>query len=449
MAKPEGAASVERHFSGGQHDEQPRRESSTGSVSEQHEQLFRKHHELLAKENSARASVVGTDGVVAPTPGDSFTNKFAKIQQEMHLTFGTHEMLVKKSESELTHAFAGFFCTYTIGFDGIVKLRDYNLRRMVQFGGISCMFCKGTVFLMDRFVLFMCLQQCAVVVLIAVLGFHWGVSEEDVETYDRLASQTTSLVPMVIGLYISNSLARWWALRETSIGHVFSCLIDVTMLMAAQRPEPEWKSLHIQLAKFGLVSIQLIIRAARRREDIDDLVTDELLTQDEVDYLLQLESFQRPVAVWAWILRMCQFAWTGLPPPEFNPIQLLCVEAKSSIDNIYTYLRTQLPFAYVHLVACLAHIQNLAAALHGGLKISLEFHNTETWIREIGMATVVCLIYQGLLGLSYIIEDPFGDDMLDFPVKSFTAYVMASIRAVQEAQWNSHALDKLKARIAT
>merc|ERR1740121_2281069 len=103
--------------------------------------------------------------------------------------------------------------------------------------------------------------------------------------------------------------------------------------MAAQRPEPEWKPVHMQLAKFGLVSIQLIIKAARSHDDINDLFTEVLLTQDEVDYLLKLDPFQRPMAVWAWILRVCQFAWIGLPPPEFNPIQLLCTEAKSSIDN--------------------------------------------------------------------------------------------------------------------
>jgi len=126
---------------------------------------------------------------------------------------------------------------------------------------------------------------------------------------------------------------------------------------------------------------------------------------------------------------------------------MLCVKAKNSIDNIYVYLRTQLPFAYVHLVACLAHVQNVSTAIHAGLKISMDASNPETWIQEICMAAMVSLIYQGVLALSYILEDPFGDDMLDFPVKSYTAYVMASVRAVQEAQWNFVALDKLKARL--
>jgi predicted membrane chloride channel (bestrophin family) len=248
-------------------------------------------------------------------------------------------------------------------------------------------------------------------------------------------------------LFLSNSLARWWTLREKSIGSIFSCLTDVAMLMVAHRPEPEWKPLHTQLTKFGLASIQLILKAARDNNDLTDLLAEELLMQDEVEYLEQLTAFHRPVAVWSWILRLCQFAWIDLPPPIFNPIQVLCTQAKSSIDNIYTYQRTQMPFAYTHLVACLTHAQNVFVAIQAGLRISLDIASTEAWVREIAMAVIACLIYQGLLALTYIIEDPFGDDLLDFPVKSYTAYVMASVNAVQKAQWHSPALQKLKAQL--
>jgi len=203
----------------------------------------------------------------------------------------------------------------------------------------------------------------------------------------------------------------------------------------------------MQLSKFGLASIQLILKAARNHNDFSDLLSNELLTKDEVEYLEQLGASQRPVAVWSWILRVCQFGFVGLPPPNFTPIQMLCTEAKSSIDNIYTHLRTQLPFAYTHLVACLCHAQNVFAAIHAGLKIGLDVGSMEVWLRETCMAVIVCAIYQGLLALTYVIEDPFGDELMDFPVKSYAAYVMASVRAVQEAQWHSPALQNLKAKI--
>ncbi|CAK0815799.1 unnamed protein product [Prorocentrum cordatum] len=205
-----------------------------------------------------------------------------------------------------------------------------------------------------------------------------------------LAKQTGSLVPLILGMYISASLARWWNLREKSIGSIFSCLTDVSMLMVAQRPEPEWRPLHMQLSKFGLASIQLILKAARNHNDFSDLLSNELLTKDEVEYLEQLGASQRPVAVWSWILRVCQFGFVGLPPPNFTPIQMLCTEAKSSIDNIYTHLRTQLPFAYTHLVACLCHAQNVFAAIHAGLKIGLDVGSMEVWLRETCMAVIVC-----------------------------------------------------------
>lgn len=407
-------------------------------------------NERLAQEEESRDAVLDANDCEGE---DSVTVRLKRLRSNIGSL--EHEVLFnlgiksfdfdKAAENDVIR---GFFCTYVRGFEGRTKLKDYNLQRVVVLGGIASMFCHGTVFLMDRTVRVMCVQQFLIVVAFAMLG-HYVVTfdEEDIQSFERLVKQTSRLVPLILGLFISNSLARWWALREKSIGSIFDALIDLSMLMVAQRPEPKWKPLHVQLTKFGLASIQLILKAARDNNDMTDLLTDGLLTQDEAEYLEELQSFHRPVAVWSWILRLCQFAWIGLPPPTFNPIQVCCTQAKSSIDNIYTYQRTQMPFAYTHLVACLAHAQNVFAAIHAGLSISLDMGSAEAWVREIAMALIVCLIYQGLLALSYVIEDPFGDDLLDFPIKSYTAYVMATVQAVQEAQWHSPALHKLKARL--
>eukprot|EP00746_Dinoflagellata_sp_MGD_P133433 gnl/MRDRNA2_/MRDRNA2_67121_c0_seq1.p1 gnl/MRDRNA2_/MRDRNA2_67121_c0~~gnl/MRDRNA2_/MRDRNA2_67121_c0_seq1.p1 ORF type:complete len:173 (+),score=21.67 gnl/MRDRNA2_/MRDRNA2_67121_c0_seq1:26-520(+) len=42
---------------------------------------------------------------------------------------------------------------------------------------------------------------------------------------------------------------------------------------------------------------------------------------------------------------------------------------------------------------------------------------------EIFMLFGYTVLLQGLLALSYVIQDPFGEDMLDFPIAAFTEYV--------------------------
>lgn len=47
---------------------------------------------------------------------------------------------------------------------------------------------------------------------------------------------------------------------------------------------------------------------------------------------------------------------------------------------------------------------------------------------------LTCVIYQGLLAISYVVHDPFGDDLLDFPVMAYAEYVANAVESFHEAQ---------------
>merc|ERR1719408_834064 len=47
---------------------------------------------------------------------------------------------------------------------------------------------------------------------------------------------------------------------------------------------------------------------------------------------------------------------------------------------------------------------------------------------------IIPLVYDGLLSISYMIHDPFGSDILDFPVTAYLASVVDNCSAVQYAQ---------------
>lgn len=53
---------------------------------------------------------------------------------------------------------------------------------------------------------------------------------------------------------------------------------------------------------------------------------------------------------------------------------------------------------------------------------------------EVIVCLLVCFIYQGLLAISYVVHDPFGEDLLDFPILAYTQYAADCCDAVIRAQ---------------
>merc|ERR1719181_1846662 len=54
-------------------------------------------------------------------------------------------------------------------------------------------------------------------------------------------------------------------------------------------------------------------------------------------------------------------------------------------------------------------------------------------VNECLFVIVVPLVYDGLLAISYMIHDPFGEDMLDFPIAAYLATVIDNCYACQHA----------------
>merc|ERR1712070_1355857 len=54
----------------------------------------------------------------------------------------------------------------------------------------------------------------------------------------------------------------------------------------------------------------------------------------------------------------------------------------------------------------------------------------------------VPLLYQGLLSVSYVIHDPFGEDLLDFPVMAYQEYANEACVAITHFTYMCPALSK-------
>eukprot|EP00746_Dinoflagellata_sp_MGD_P041445 gnl/MRDRNA2_/MRDRNA2_200254_c0_seq1.p1 gnl/MRDRNA2_/MRDRNA2_200254_c0~~gnl/MRDRNA2_/MRDRNA2_200254_c0_seq1.p1 ORF type:complete len:320 (+),score=70.48 gnl/MRDRNA2_/MRDRNA2_200254_c0_seq1:3-962(+) len=86
-----------------------------------------------------------------------------------------------------------------------------------------------------------------------------------------------------------------------------------------------------------------------------------------------------------------------------------------------------MPFPFVHLVTFLVGMQNLLAATSAGLEVAKRCHegNFTGMGTEIVRLLVLCTMTQGLLVISYVVADPFGHDILDFPVVAYTEEISA------------------------
>jgi len=340
-----------------------------------------------------------------------------------------------------------FKCSVTevvVGEGGFHKIWRYDMRLLVRYSACATMFAKGTVFTMDgntvRATLFMLLLLALVTA--ATVAIHAGDFEElrelDTSPLQALTDQVSAFVPFVLALFVSLALSRWWALRVVALGRVFDSLANTCMMVSCELRTSRWKQLRLSIVKYGMASVELLVQAAREHNDLDELVNLDLITESEAEFLREYELlWQRPMVMWAWMMHMVIDAMdhNKTPVPSRTAVIQQCLKARDGMANINMYLDTQLPFAYVHLITLLVNVQNLLMSLKSGLTfaVAMATGNSFVMIQQVLTTVIIVVIYQALLTISYMIMDPFGDDVLDFPIGAYKVYVASSVDAMMGA----------------
>jgi len=348
--------------------------------------------------------------------------------------------LIEKIEIE-----DGWVTTKVKGAEDNCKILRYDMKKLVKWSAILTSLSSGTVFTMDttalmNVVLMFGIASFACIVTVLAHIDNWEALQKlDTDPLETLAAQITAFVPFVLALYVSLTLSRWWALRTAALGKVFDAFANISMIISCELYDKKWLELRTQVAKYGFASVQLLMQAARMKENLKTLTDGDMLTPIEVNAISQLtDLWQRPMILWAWIMRVCVSAMdhNKSPAPRTSAVMAECVQAREGMATINTYLDTQLPFAYVHLITLLVNVQNIVVSVKGGIifATSCPGRNYFVMVQQIVTVSLVCFIYQALLQISYMILDPFGDDVLDFPIKAYGAYLAATVDAMMEAQ---------------
>jgi len=333
-----------------------------------------------------------------------------------------------------------------VGEGGFHKVFRYDMRLLVRYSACATLFTKGTVFTMDNNavratgIMLLLMGFTAVASLLVCIGNLKMLQSVDIAAVKALARQANAILPFVLALFISISLSRWWALRVTALGKVFDSLANTCMIVASELHDPRWWEVRTSVMKYGMASVELLVQAARESDEVETLSEQDmdLLTETEVEFMQDLDLlWQRPMVIWAWIMHVCCDAMDHgrVPTQSRQALIRQCLNARDGMAAINMFLDTQLPFAYVHLIVLLVNIQNIIMAVKAGLTFAIAASegNTFVMVQQVMSTAIVVFLYQAILSIAYMVTDPFGDDVLDFPIRAYKAYVASIVDAMMGA----------------
>lgn len=321
------------------------------------------------------------------------------------------------------------------------KILRYDLEKMVKFGAFVASSNTGTVFTMDNF----CWQNLATVLIIVLCSFfvvkmtHEGAAVTiDEQPMEELLQQFAFIVPPTLSFYATLILTRWWSLRLGTLQKVFDSIMNISLVMAVELRAPKWAGLRLQVLKYAFCSIELFMQAAQRAPDLQAVVEMDYLTPVEAHYIDSNKNlWQRPMVMWSWILNILMNAMDHEKTPggRVNLAIGQCCGARNGMTHLWAHLDTQLPFAYTHLVMLLVNLQSFLIAIKSGIICAKCWPVGKyfTMGSAVGKAVIVAFVYQALIQICYVIVDPFGDDVLDFPIVAYQVYVAGQVHAINHS----------------
>ena len=113
------------------------------------------------------------------------------------------------------------------------------------------------------------------------------------------------------------------------------------------------------------------------------------------------------------------------------------MEARSAIGTANTFIETQQPFPYVHLLSLITDVALVVNALSVGVHTGRQLGNDIGWVSMlllvvIGLMRVAAftLVYNGLLGIGISLDNPLGSDPADLPGLAYQACCVCACACV-------------------
>jgi len=401
---------------------------------------------VLGKEHEVSDVLVDVDGETSPMVGPSTRAKSTMNAELLTADALSMENMGTREESWLL--------TMSAGFTGRKKIIQYDFRKLINVGGFGTMLSRGTVFNLDCDLA----RSTIKVILVSVVSFVSVYFVDDVETFEHTSLPSIgealqgmgSLTPFLFGLFVSVSLNRWWSMRSSGIGAMSDQLSDISnfMLSTASRQltdAEDWqvfKDVHAKCIRWGLSALFCVAAESRAEASgqseasMDEIVNLGFITDFEASLLYSVSPRARAAALWAWISALSTEAMDmcKVDPPVMNILFVELNDALVGLNSIREHINTQLPFPYVHMITFCVYTYIYYFACVSGMRCCLAFRQmryTEFAI-EFALIFTVPIMYHGLLQICNYLSDPFGGDIIDFPMMAYQMRVCTATQTMKE-----------------
>ena len=246
--------------------------------------------------------------------------------------------------------------------------------------------------------------------------------QDTMDALETFLDLTVTGIMLLLGQFVSQTLSRWWDIRDGGIGRLWGAVDDLSMWASAWWPDEggSHQAARALVLRYGIVALDLLFRQARGEDGPEywsldgavrrDLLEKGLLEPHEAEVLAKLPS--KPQVVTAWLTKF----WTrvfqddGLAcslsswpdPTRFQLVMAKCAEARGAIGYTLMYTDTQLPFSYVHLLAAVTHLTLLANALYSGCTLGRTLHDSQDIKAEGGYDVFVLLVFCKLMRIIFL-----------------------------------------------
>lgn len=334
---------------------------------------------------------------------------------------------------------------YGIGFSGKRKLLQYNFNKLQAFGAIPAAFAECSIFRLRRSLLFQVLIQP--LFILAVFGLAKLAAGDEPE---RLRSQLMpvlsvperlrQLVAFLLGLFVALQLKRWWSIRSNFLQGFFFATAQISWYINVVLPKG-CDELGQRVERYFLMAHRIIYFCARGEHHLLHRLQDEgLLTLEEMSHLkarfaelpdgakaplgfADMDLAEVPIMWVAQIIyraHVCSQKHSNetvpIPPPVMLKMVSLCMDARSSIQDIEMIRTSPVPFPYVHIVCLLVQFYVIFACLASGIELATDKDvSLGSVCTELLVIPAQNTLYLALLCLTTVLDNPFLDEVIDFP----------------------------------
>lgn len=249
---------------------------------------------------------------------------------------------------------------------------------------------------------------------------NWvNTTEGNIQSFTTLLS---ALAGFLLSFYVTLCINRWWDLRINGVGKIWDATSELNLFISRCATDEE-DELLLAIRRYARASLLLICIQHKDKELIfKELEQTGLLHRDELEKLTQMTNVAE--CIWTWIteiVTMLHKEGKIKEAPLYTFLLGKCNDGRSAAARIAGFLSTHIPLIYVHLLCYMVKLHNLLLALLLAMLGSSHFMQGRwfLFVQVVGRIFLMPLVYNSILLICELLQDPFEGDLGDFPLGEY------------------------------